>query len=186
MRKQIRDLELETKFLQAVLGIGENEGPGRLNAELATQQVTEDCFTEDGYWEIYSKAKEISQTGTRLEVISLGACVRNETRGLLASIWPEVPGFASLRILSGKLVELRNRRAASEIGRRIVREAESYSEGFGEQLINAAASLQRSFSADGSGIEQGKDVLLRFYEDLERAQGIGHEDIIPSGIRAFD
>lgn len=184
--KRIRDQELETKFIQTVLGIGENDGPGRLNAELATQQITEDCFTEPGYWDIYQKAKELSQSGTRLDVVSVGACFGDERRRTVSSVWPEVPGFASLRVLGGRLIELRNRRAASEIGRRIVREAESYSEGFGESLVRAAASLQRSFSSDGSGVEAGRDVLLRFYEDLERAQGIGNEDIVPTGIGPFD
>lgn len=183
--KPVADSEAERDFLQTVLGIGE-ESPGRLNAELAQQTITKDCFTQKWYWEIYSTAKDISRTGSRLDSSTVAASVGPDGRESVFAIWPAVPQFGSLRIIGQKLNDYRVRRAASEIGRRIVAEANSTGNNLHEGLIRAAAALQASFCSDGGGVESGEDVLLRFYEDLERSQGIGDFSVIPTGIRPMD
>lgn len=183
--KPVADSEAERDFIQNVLGLGE-ESPGRLNAELAQQTISKECFTGKWYWEIYSAAKDISRSGTSLDASTIAASIGPESRECVFGIWPAVPQFGSIRVIGQKLNDYRVRRAASEIGRRIVSEANAVGSNFSEGLIRAAAALQASFSSDGGGIETGEDVLLRFYDALEKAQGIGCASVIPTGIRPMD
>lgn len=185
MSRLIRDVELEKDFIQAVLGLGE-ESPGRLNAELAQIAITKESFTEKWFWEIYCAARDTARNGTRVDCPTVSACVGPEGRGAVIAVWPEIPSYSSIRALGQRLNDYRGRRAAASIGGRIIRAAESPEGELGQELVRAAASLNSAFSSDGSGVEDGREILLKFYEELERAQGLGASQVIPTGIHPMD
>lgn len=185
-QKLIADKEAELDFIQTVLSIGE-EFPGRLNAELAQQTISKDCFTDKEYWEIFLAAKEIARQGESVRPHDLAAILGPDKRSKVFAVFPQVPRLGGLHQLSVSLKGYASRRAAAEIGRRIVQEAETPVGAFGASIVLAAAALQASFSPDGSGVVNGHEVLRNFYDDLEKAQiGDSSLHVVPTGIRPMD
>lgn len=179
----IADKEAELAFVQGVLLLGE-ESSGRLNAEIAAQEINEDCFTEKSLYRVYQAAREVSRKGQRLDPFTISASTSDgEARVLVKTIWPEYSGPTSLGILGDKLREYASRRAAVAVGRKIIQAAEDTGGNFHGDIVAAATAIGKAYSGSSAGIQQGEEVLQAFYEDLESGRDGVH---IRSGISSFD
>lgn len=181
----IADPVAELDLVRVALSIGE-ENPHRLNAESIADGIDESCFTDHFLWKCYSAARSCAKAGQHATFEVVGAMIGPNSRDRLTQVFPTIPQQHGYKELSKKLKEYTARRAAREIGQKIVAAAESPLEDLGGNLVSAAAALQGAYKADGSSIVSGHSVLNQLVEEMENAQGNGQTPCMASGIEEWD
>lgn len=182
---RIADNALELDTLQNVLSLAEDR-PGQVNAQCVADGLSEACFTEPFFWKTYQAAKQVCRHGHRADIAAVSAVLGQESRQRLLEIWPAIPVLSNYRLLCSKLREYAARRAAHDIGRRIMAAAEDTAQDPTGHLTAAAAALQGAYGADGTHLLNGNRILLEYIEELERLQSGGNTSSVETGIQAWD